>query len=108
MALSEVAPVTHAVTNTVKRVVIILASVFVFRTPVSPLGMVGSGVAIAGATAYSIATRVNASKCILAILVECHNNRDLKNPWIVVGTLRWPVPGTFTFDSYHCLLLSPW
>jgi solute carrier family 35 protein E1 len=55
LALSEVAPVTHAVTNTVKRVVIILASVVVFRTPVSPLGMIGSGVAIAGATAYSIA-----------------------------------------------------
>ena len=59
LALSEVAPVTHAVTNTVKRVVIILASVVVFRTPVTPLGMIGSAVAIAGATAYSIAK----SKC---------------------------------------------
>jgi len=59
LALSEVAPVTHAVTNTVKRVVIILASVIVFRTPVSPLGMIGSGVAIGGATLYSVAK----SKC---------------------------------------------
>lgn len=59
LALSEVAPVTHAVTNTVKRVVIILASVVVFRTPVTALGMIGSAVAIAGATAYSIAK----SKC---------------------------------------------
>mmetsp|Transcript_1995 Transcript_1995/g.2805 ORF Transcript_1995/g.2805 Transcript_1995/m.2805 type:complete len:117 (-) Transcript_1995:400-750(-) len=55
LALSEVAPVTHAVTNTVKRVVIILASVIVFRNPVSKLGAIGSGLAIAGATAYSIA-----------------------------------------------------
>lgn len=55
LALSEVAPVTHAVTNTVKRVVIILASVLVFRNPVTKLGMLGSGVAILGATAYSIA-----------------------------------------------------
>jgi solute carrier family 35 protein E1 len=55
LALSEVAPVTHAVTNTVKRVVIILASVIVFRTPVTPLGMVGSAIAIGGATAYSVA-----------------------------------------------------
>ena len=55
LALSEVAPVTHAVTNTVKRVVIILASVIVFRNPVSMLGMMGSGMAILGATAYSIA-----------------------------------------------------
>jgi len=59
LALSEVAPVTHAVTNTVKRVVIILASVLVFRNPVSILGAIGSGIAILGATAYSIAK----SKC---------------------------------------------
>ena len=31
LALAEVAPVTHAVTNTVKRVVIILASILVFK-----------------------------------------------------------------------------
>lgn len=112
LALPEVAPVTHAVTNTVKRVVIILAlaSVVVFRTPVSPLGMVGAGVAIVQVQVLLIIPlpRINASKCILAILVECHNNRDLKNPWIVVRTLHWPVPGAFTFDSYLCLLLSPW
>lgn len=55
LALSEVAPVTHAVTNTVKRVVIILASVLVFRNPVTGMGMAGSGLAIFGATLYSIA-----------------------------------------------------
>jgi len=55
LALSEVAPVTHAVTNTVKRVVIILASVLVFRNPVSKLGAIGSGIAILGATMYSFA-----------------------------------------------------
>jgi solute carrier family 35 protein E1 len=55
LALSEVAPVTHAVTNTVKRVVIILASVLVFRNPVSKLGAIGSGIAILGATLYSFA-----------------------------------------------------
>lgn len=55
LALSEVAPVTHAVTNTVKRVVIILASVLVFRNPVSKLGAIGSGIAIVGAMLYSLA-----------------------------------------------------
>jgi len=55
LALSEVAPVTHAVANTVKRVVIILASVIVFRNPVSKLGALGSGIAILGACGYSIA-----------------------------------------------------
>lgn len=55
LALSEVAPVTHAVTNTVKRVVIILASVVVFKTPITLLGSVGSGIAILGALMYSLA-----------------------------------------------------
>jgi solute carrier family 35, member E1 len=62
LALSEVAPVTHAVANTVKRVVIILASVLVFRNPVSRLGALGSAMAIAGATAYSIAKSNSGSK----------------------------------------------
>jgi hypothetical protein len=52
---SQVAPVTHAVTNTVKRVVIILASILFFHTPVSALGMFGSAIAILGATGYSYA-----------------------------------------------------
>lgn len=54
LALSEVAPVTHAVTNTVKRVVIILASVIVFKSPITPLGSLGSAIAIVGALLYSI------------------------------------------------------
>eukprot|EP00441_Pelagodinium_beii_P044115 CAMPEP_0197652702 /NCGR_PEP_ID=MMETSP1338-20131121/34611_1 /TAXON_ID=43686 ORGANISM="Pelagodinium beii, Strain RCC1491" /NCGR_SAMPLE_ID=MMETSP1338 /ASSEMBLY_ACC=CAM_ASM_000754 /LENGTH=427 /DNA_ID=CAMNT_0043227639 /DNA_START=55 /DNA_END=1338 /DNA_ORIENTATION=+ len=55
LALSEVAPVTHAVTNTVKRVVIILASVLVFKTPITGMGALGSGIAIFGALLYSLA-----------------------------------------------------
>ena len=49
------APVTHAVTNTVKRVVIIVASILFFKTPVTFLGALGSAVAILGATGYSYA-----------------------------------------------------
>merc|ERR1711988_1053047 len=55
LALAEVAPVTHAVTNTVKRVVIILASIIVFKTTVTPLGAVGSGITILGALLYALA-----------------------------------------------------
>jgi len=50
-----VAPVTHAVGNTIKRVVIILASVIVFRNPLTPLGALGSIVAILGTLLYSLA-----------------------------------------------------
>merc|ERR1719454_201964 len=55
LALAEVAPVTHAVTNTVKRVVIILASILVFKTSITPLGAVGSAITIAGALLYALA-----------------------------------------------------
>jgi len=55
LALAEVAPVTHAVTNTVKRVVIILASIIVFKTTITPLGAIGSGITILGALLYALA-----------------------------------------------------
>jgi len=55
LALAEVAPVTHAVTNTVKRVVIILASILVFKTTITPLGALGSGITVAGALLYALA-----------------------------------------------------
>merc|ERR1711988_676105 len=38
LALGRVVPVTHAVANTLKRVVIIIASVIAFNTPISALG----------------------------------------------------------------------
>ena len=42
LALGAVNPVTHAVGNTVKRVVIIVASVIAFKTPMSRGSVVGS------------------------------------------------------------------
>jgi solute carrier family 35 protein E1 len=55
LALGRVNPVTHAVGNTLKRVVIIVASVIAFKTPVSMLGVIGSSIAISGTLLYSLA-----------------------------------------------------
>jgi len=55
LALGRVNPVTHAVGNTIKRVVIIIASVIAFKTPISTLGVIGSSIAIAGTLLYSLA-----------------------------------------------------
>jgi solute carrier family 35 protein E1 len=60
LALGKVNPVTHAVGNTVKRVVIIVASVIAFKTPMSTGSIIGSSIAIAGTLLYSLA--MNASK----------------------------------------------
>jgi solute carrier family 35 protein E1 len=54
LALSKVAPVTHAVGNTIKRVVIILATVVIFGNKLTPLGAAGSGIAIMGTLLYSL------------------------------------------------------
>ncbi|CAK9046109.1 Glucose-6-phosphate/phosphate translocator 1 [Durusdinium trenchii] len=54
-ALGKLDPVSHAVCNTMKRVVIIITAIFVFRNPVTPLGILGSCVAIAGTLIYSLA-----------------------------------------------------
>ena len=53
--IQQVNPVTHAVGNTIKRVVIIVASVIAFKTPMSTGSIVGSSIAIAGTLMYSLA-----------------------------------------------------
>jgi solute carrier family 35 protein E1 len=60
LALGKVNPVTHAVGNTIKRVVIIVASVVAFKTPMSQGSIIGSSIAILGTLMYSLA--MNASK----------------------------------------------
>ena len=55
LALNNVHPVTHAVANTIKRVVILLACVIMFRTPMTPLCTLGSAIAIGGSYLYSLA-----------------------------------------------------
>ncbi|KAJ1637872.1 triose-phosphate transporter family-domain-containing protein [Pavlovales sp. CCMP2436] len=55
LCLDNVHPITHAVGNTIKRVVIILASVVVFGTTMTPLNKIGSSLAIFGVLLYSLA-----------------------------------------------------
>ena len=55
LALDNVAPVTHALGNTIKRVVIILTSVLVFGTKMTSRGALGSAIAIGGVLLYSLA-----------------------------------------------------
>jgi solute carrier family 35 protein E1 len=52
--LGKVNPVTHAIANTVKRVVIILSSVIVFQNPLNLQGKIGSVVTISGLFIYSM------------------------------------------------------
>ncbi|KAK6162770.1 hypothetical protein DH2020_002611 [Rehmannia glutinosa] len=55
-ALDDISPLTFSVGNTMKRVVVIIATVLVFRNPVRPLNALGSGIAIFGTFLYSQAT----------------------------------------------------
>jgi solute carrier family 35 protein E1 len=54
LALGCVHPVTLAVGNTMKRVFILIASVMVFRNPITVQAGIGSGVGIAGVLLYSL------------------------------------------------------
>ena len=54
LALSNVHPVTLAVANTMKRVLIMVASVMVFRNQISFQAALGSGVGISGVLLYSL------------------------------------------------------
>ncbi|PPS03619.1 hypothetical protein GOBAR_AA17041 [Gossypium barbadense] len=55
-ALDEISPLTFSVGNTMKRIVVIVSTVLVFRNPVRPLNALGSGIAILGTFLYSQAT----------------------------------------------------
>jgi Triose-phosphate Transporter family len=49
-------PSPHAaVGNTIKRVVIIAASIFILKSPINAVGVAGSAVAVLGTLAYSVA-----------------------------------------------------
>jgi len=53
--LNQVAPVTHSIANTFKRVAIILATVVVFGNKLTTLGAIGSTIAVLGTLLYSLA-----------------------------------------------------
>ncbi|KAL2465363.1 Phosphoenolpyruvate/phosphate translocator 1 [Abeliophyllum distichum] len=53
MILQRVSPVTHSVGNCVKRVVVIVTSVLFFRTTVTSINALGTGIALAGVFLYS-------------------------------------------------------
>ena len=53
--LNKVSPVTHSICNTIKRTAIILATVLVFGNKLTPLGALGSAIAILGTFVYSTA-----------------------------------------------------
>jgi len=55
LALNEVHPITHAVGNTVKRVVIIATSIIVFDSHLTLLGSIGCTIAVLGTMIYSLA-----------------------------------------------------
>ncbi|KAK7853621.1 phosphoenolpyruvate/phosphate translocator 2 [Quercus suber] len=56
--LDMLSPITHAVGNCVKRVVVILSSIIFFQTPVSPINSLGTALALAGVFLYSRAKRI--------------------------------------------------
>ncbi|KAK2442896.1 hypothetical protein P8452_21311 [Trifolium repens] len=58
MILQRVSPVTHSVGNCVKRVVVIVSSVIIFKTAVSPLNAAGTAIALAGVFLYSRVKRI--------------------------------------------------
>ncbi|CAM9711765.1 unnamed protein product [Choristocarpus tenellus] len=62
LALSSVNAVTHAVGNTIKRVVIIVAACIAFKTPMNPLSVAGSTIAILGTLLYSLVKSKYAKK----------------------------------------------
>ena len=54
-ALAELSPLSHSIANTVKRVVIIVASVVVLKNTITMQGWIAALVAVGGVFLYSLA-----------------------------------------------------
>ena len=67
-ALDQISPVTHAVGNTMRRVVIMLVCIGVFGTPMTPLAAMGSVLAIGGSFLYSMVKAEEKRKAKEAVL----------------------------------------
>jgi solute carrier family 35 protein E1 len=59
--LNRVSPTTHAVGNTIKRIVIILSSTLFLGTPLTIEGVISSAIAIGGTLLYSLSTAPSSS-----------------------------------------------
>lgn len=57
MCLDNVTPVTHAVGNTSKRVLVIGSAIWIFNTPMTQNGYIGSSIAILGSLIYALSTK---------------------------------------------------
>jgi solute carrier family 35 protein E1 len=62
MILQRVSPVTHSVGNCVKRVVVIVSSVLFFKSPVTAINSLGTGIALSGVFLYSQVKRIKPKK----------------------------------------------
>ena len=63
-ALADLSPLSHSIANTVKRVVIIVASLLVFRNPITTQGIVSAAVSVGGTFLYSLAQQYEAKKAV--------------------------------------------
>ena len=53
MSLDQISPLSFSIGNTMKRVTVIVTSIIIFRTPVSPVNALGAAIAILGTFLYS-------------------------------------------------------
>ena len=58
IVLNHINPVSHAIINTLKRVVLLLTCVLFFNTPITKNGIIGSSVAIFGSYLYAKAKKI--------------------------------------------------
>ena len=62
IVLNNINPVSHAVINTLKRVVLLITCIFFFNTPLTRNGIIGSLIAISGSYMYSKAKKIKHKK----------------------------------------------
>jgi solute carrier family 35, member E1 len=90
LALSNVHPVTLAVGNTMKRVVIMVASVMVFRNQISLQAGIGSAIGISGVLLYSLTKQYFERLAKEQSLQQGNNKREAKQAAVKSATTVKP------------------
>lgn len=69
-------PVSFAVINTIKRIIIIFASIWIFQTPITLKSIIGSSIAIIGTFLYSLAQQQKKTYQIISNSYSSSSNNN--------------------------------
>jgi solute carrier family 35 protein E1 len=106
-ALSNVSPVTHAIANTMRHVVVMLVSAAVFATPMTTRGKLGAALAVGGSYLYSMAASADKARKARAEVDMRAAEREVALAYAVAAAARGSPPAECADEARLATGISP-